>query len=62
MVDFNGVGYHNVLDNGVFFRIEGNYMNFDGTTVTATGTDTDSKIQLTSLDGLTGKVSIGKSF
>ena len=32
------------------------------TTVTATGTDTDSKIQLTSLDGLTGKVSIGKSF
>ena len=57
-----GVGYHNVLDNGVFFRIEGNYMNFDGTTVTATGTETDSKIQLTSLDGLTGKVSIGKSF
>ena len=57
-----GVGYHNVLDNGVFFRIEGNNMNFDGTTVTATGTETDSKIQLTSLDGLTGKVSIGKSF
>ena len=57
-----GVGYHNTLDNGVFFRLEGNYMNFDGTTVTATGTATDSKIQLTSLDGITGKVSIGKSF
>jgi hypothetical protein len=27
-----GVGYHNALDNGVFFRFEGNYMTFDGAT------------------------------
>lgn len=33
-----GIGYHNVLDNGVFFRVEGNYMTFDGATVNATGT------------------------
>ena len=57
-----GVGYHNVLDNGVFFRVEGNYMTFEGKTLTATGTGTDSKIQLTSLDGVSGKISIGKSF
>ena len=57
-----GIGYHNALDNGVFFRIEGNYHNFDSATVTATGTATDSKITMSSLDGLSGKLSIGKSF
>ena len=57
-----GIGYHNVLDNGVFFRVEGNYMTFDGTTVNATGTDADNSIKLKSLDGVSGKLSIGKSF
>jgi len=57
-----GVGYHNVLDNGVFFRVEGNYMSFDGASLSATGTATDSKITLSSLDGVSGKLSIGKSF
>jgi hypothetical protein len=57
-----GIGYHNLLDNGVFFRVEGNYMDLGGTSLTATGTATDSSISLTSLDGVSGKVSIGKSF
>jgi len=57
-----GIGYHNALDNGVFFRFEGNYMNFDGATVNATGTDADNKIELRNLDGVSGKISVGKSF
>jgi len=57
-----GIGYHNALDNGVFFRVEGNYHNFDSASVTSTGTASDSKITMSSLDGLSGKLSIGKSF
>jgi len=57
-----GIGYHNALDNGVFFRFEGNYMTFDGATVTATGTDADNKIELRNLDGVSGKISFGKTF
>ncbi len=57
-----GIGYHNALDNGVFFRFEGNYMNFNGHTVNATGTAADNKIELKNLDGVSGKLSIGKTF
>ena len=57
-----GIGYHNALDNGVFFRFEGNYMAFDGATVTASGTDADNKIELRNLDGVSGKISVGKTF
>ena len=57
-----GIGYHNALDNGVFFRFEGNYMTFDGATVTATGTAADNKIELRNLDGVSGKISVGKTF
>ena len=57
-----GIGYHNALDNGVFFRFEGNYMTFDGATVTATGTAADNKIELRNLDGVSGKFSVGKTF
>ena len=57
-----GIGYHNALDNGVFFRFEGNYMNFNGHTVNATGTGADNKIELRNLDGVSGKLSVGKSF
>ena len=57
-----GLGYHNALDNGAFFRFEGNYMSFDGATVNATGTDADNKITLRNLDGISGKISIGKTF
>ena len=57
-----GIGYHNALDNGVFFRFEGNYMNFNGHTVNATGTGADNKIELRNLDGVSGKLSVGKTF
>ena len=55
-----GVGYNATNDNGLFLRIEGNYMEFDGASVTsANGVN---KIALDSLDGVSGKLSVGKSF
>ncbi len=57
-----GIGYHNAMDNGIFFRFEGTYMEFDATTISSTGTASDNKITLGQLDGVTGKVSIGKTF
>ena len=57
-----GIGYHNALDNGVFFRFEGNYMTFDGATQNATGTAANNKIELRNLDGVSGKLSLGKTF
>ena len=52
-----GVGYQKDLDE-MFIRVEGTYMDFDGVSLTAN----DNTITLKSLDGLTGKLSIGKSF
>ena len=57
-----GIGYHNSNDNGTFFRFEGNYMSFDGTSLKATGTAADNTIELKNLDGVSGKVSLGKTF
>ena len=53
-----GVGYNKTFDNTMFVRIETNYMEFDGTSLTSN----DDKITLKNLDGVSGKVSIGKSF
>ena len=56
-----GMGYHASNDNGTFFRFEGNYLTFDGNSVTS-GTDSGKTIKLKNLDGISGKVSIGKTF
>ena len=53
-----GVGINNELDNGIFWRLEGVYINFDGTSLTSG----DNTITLKSLDGVNGTLSIGKSF
>ena len=53
-----GIGYNKDLDNGVFMRGEANYINFDGTSLTSG----DNTVTLNSLDGVTAKLSIGKSF
>jgi len=53
-----GVGYNKTIDNGLFFRFEGNYMEFDSKSLTSN----DMTVTLNSLDGVTGKISIGKSF
>ena len=55
-----GIGYNKDFDNGMFLRAEGNYMEFDGTSVTSSSGS--QKITLDSLDGVTGKLSLGKSF
>lgn len=54
------VGYNKSFDNTMFVRVEGSYMNFDGVSVTSS--NTDNKVSLNNLDGVSGKISIGKSF
>lgn len=53
-----GVGYNNVLDNGVFIRMEGNYMDFEGASLTSG----DNTISVSGVNGVTAKLSIGRSF
>ena len=53
-----GFGYNMDMDNGLFVRAEGNYMTFDGVSLTSA----DNTIKLKNLDGVTGKISVGKSF
>lgn len=55
-----GVGYNKTFDNGIFLRGEGTYIELDGTSLTSsTGVNV---ITLNNIDGVTGKLSIGKSF
>lgn len=55
-----GVGYNGSFGNSAFIRLEGNYMKFDGTSVTSsTGVNV---VHLNQLDGVSGKIAIGKSF
>lgn len=53
-----GVGYNNVLDNGVFIRMEGNYMDFEGASLTSG----DNTISVSGVNGVTAKLSVGRSF
>lgn len=53
-----GVGYNNTLDNGVFIRMEGNYMDFEGASLTSG----DNTISVSGVNGVTAKLSIGRSF
>ena len=55
------IGYNTGFGNNMFARIEGNYMTFDGASLTST-TNSDNKIELTDLNGVSAKFSIGKSF
>ena len=53
-----GVGYNKSFENTMFVRIETNYMQFDSVEMKSL----DNRIKLNSLDGVTGKLSLGKSF
>ena len=55
-----GIGYSKTFDNSMFVRAEGNYMTFDSASITSS--NSDNKVTLKNLDGVTGKLSIGKSF
>ena len=54
-----GLGYHHDLDSGMFVRAEGQYMNIDGVKLTSSNSHT---ISVSDIDGVTGSISIGKSF
>ena len=56
-----GLGFNHSTDNGAFLRVEGNYMSFDGVTRTNSD-DSEKQIKLKNLDGVSGKISVGKSF
>ena len=55
-----GFGWNAENASGIFLRAEGNLMEFDGASVTsANGVN---KITLDKLDGISGKISLGKAF
>lgn len=54
-----GAGYNKDLDNGMFVRAEALYQQFDGVTVNGSG---DTVITVDEINGVSGKISIGKSF
>jgi len=56
-----GVGYNLDVDNGAFVRIEANYMELDGATVTNSNDSTKS-VTVDGIEGYGARVSIGKSF
>ena len=56
-----GLGYHVANDSGAFFRFEGNYLQFDAQSVTIS-IDANKSIKLKNLDGVSGKITVGKSF
>ena len=51
-----GVGYAHTTDTGAFVRVEGNYMSFDGASVSSAN---NNVITLNNLDGISAKVSLG---
>ena len=55
-----GIGYHHAFDNGMFFRASGHVMEFDSKTMASA--NGENLIILDELNGITGKLSIGKSF
>ncbi|MDA7714409.1 hypothetical protein N8824_03815 [Candidatus Pelagibacter sp.] len=65
-----GAGYHKDLDNGAFWRVEGNVMQFDKATFTSqvvrpngtTAAQVANVIVLEEFNGANAKISIGKSF
>ena len=56
-----GLGYNRDLDSGTFIRVEANYMDFDGATLTNTDDSTKS-VSADGFDGYGARISIGKSF
>jgi len=55
------LGWNTGFGNNMFVRVEGNYMQFDGASLTSS-TNADNKIELTDLNGASAKLSVGKSF
>ena len=56
-----GLGYNSTFANDMFVRVEGNYMAFDSVSLTSS-TNSDNKVSIDDLNGVSAKLSIGKSF
>jgi hypothetical protein len=56
-----GLGFNNSFGDGMFYRIEGTYMDFEDATLQSTS-NTDNSVSLNDLEGASAKISIGKSF
>ena len=56
-----GLGYNRDLNSGAFVRVEANYMDFDGVTLTNTDDSTKS-VSADGFDGYGARISVGKSF
>ena len=56
-----GLGYNRDLDSGVFVRAEGNWMKFDGVTLTSTN-NSDNSVTADDIDGFGARISVGRSF
>ena len=50
-----------ILTTECFFRVEGNVMEFDASSLTSTS-NSDNKIDMSEINGASGKISIGRSF
>ena len=56
-----GLGYNATFANSMFVRLEGNYMSFDSASLTST-TNSLNKVSIDDLNGVSAKLSVGKSF
>ena len=56
-----GIGLNKSTDDGMFFRVEANWMDIDGVTLTST-TNSDNTVTLNGIDTVSARASIGKSF
>ena len=54
-----GAGYNKNFDNGLFVRAEGTYQEFGGVTINGSG---DTSVKADDINGVSAKLSIGKSF
>tara|TARA_B100000780_G_C20970799_1_gene387597 strand:+ start:14 stop:667 length:654 start_codon:yes stop_codon:yes gene_type:complete len=56
-----GLGYNKDFTRGIFLRAEGTYMDFDNIKLNSTAGETKT-IEARGIQGVSGKISIGKSF
>ena len=56
-----GLGYNRDISEGTFLRVEANYMDFDGVTLTNTA-DSAKSVSADGFEGYGARISVGKSF
>ena len=57
-----GFGLNHEADNGMFFRLEYNDYDIEGTTLKNNGTDSKFSVKLNDVSGETARISVGKAF